>query len=61
MNSGTIERYLVLFICLVLIGGTVFSITVFADEPLTVRFGIYQNPPLVFTTEDGHASGIFII
>ena len=60
MNSGTIERYLVLFICLVLLGSTVFSITVSADEPLTVRFGVYQNPPLVFTTEDGYASGIFI-
>lgn len=60
MNSGTIERYLVLFICLVLFGSTVFSITVSADESLTVRFGVYQNPPLVFTNEDGYASGIFI-
>lgn len=60
MNSRTIERYLVLFICLVLLGSTIFSITVSADEPLAVRFGVYQNPPLVFTTEGGYASGIFI-
>jgi len=60
MNSGTIERYLVLFICLVLLGSNVFFITASADEPVTVRFGVYQNPPLVFTTEEGYTSGIFI-
>jgi len=54
------KRYFVLLLCLALLWGAAFPIAVSANDPVTVRVGVYQNPPLLFTAEDGHASGIFI-
>lgn len=35
------------------------SAILFADEPLTVRVGAYENPPKIFTDENGAVSGFW--
>jgi len=60
MKGRNMKRYFVLLLCLSLLCASIFPIAVSANDPTTVRFGVYQNAPLVFTDEDGHASGIFI-
>jgi len=43
----------------VLLGSNVFFITVSASEPLTLKVGVYENPPKIFTDDEGNPSGFW--
>lgn len=51
------KKYTLLFLILLL--HFILGASVYASEP-PIRFGVYQNSPLVFMDEDESASGIFV-
>ena len=53
------KRYFGLFSCLILLYTTVFTAAVRADDPVTVKVGVYENSPKIFTDEDGNVSGFW--
>jgi len=48
-----------LVLCLSLLCVSVSSLSVSADDPMTVRVGIYENSPKIFTDEEGNPSGFW--
>lgn len=50
------SRILVLLLLLLVLSGTVSA----NHAPRTLRVGVYENPPKVFTLPDGEADGIFV-
>jgi signal transduction histidine kinase len=47
------------FLCLLLLYVPIFGATVAADDSITVRVGIYENQPKIFTDDQGNASGFW--
>ena len=54
MSWRAVAAILIVILCMV-----GFSIAVFATVPLTVRVGVYENPPKIFTTPNGVVSGFW--
>lgn len=48
-----------LLLCLLLLWGAAFPAAVFARDPITVRVGVYENAPKIFTDREGNASGFW--
>ena len=64
MNSKNkvwnLKKYLILFICLILFYTTVLiAPSVLANEPLSLRVGVYENSPKIFTDDKGNALGFW--
>jgi PAS domain S-box-containing protein len=53
------KRYFLLVPCLVLLFTFIFGMAVSADDSKTVRVGIYENQPKIFTDDKGNASGFW--
>jgi ABC-type amino acid transport substrate-binding protein len=53
------RRYVLLLLCLPLLCVSTPGATLAADDELTVRVGVYENPPKIFTDEEGKASGFW--
>ncbi|MCK4682488.1 transporter substrate-binding domain-containing protein, partial [Candidatus Bipolaricaulota bacterium] len=53
------KRHSVFTALIVVLCAASLSVTVLADEPLTVRVGAYENPPKIFTDENGAVSGFW--
>jgi signal transduction histidine kinase len=56
------KRRLILLLCLSLLYVSFFSFAVSADDSvssITVKVGLYENSPKIFTDEEGHASGFW--
>jgi PAS domain S-box-containing protein/putative nucleotidyltransferase with HDIG domain len=54
-----LKRYIILANFLLLFLLFTFSATVFADDPMKVRVGIYENEPKIFTDEKGNPEGFW--
>jgi signal transduction histidine kinase len=46
-------------LCLLLLYVSIFGAAVAADDSITVRVGIYENQPKIFTDDQGNASGFW--
>lgn len=62
-TSGIFHHFL-LFLCLVFLFFTLFNIPVYADEipqnnPITIKVGVYENEPKIFTDKSGNVSGFW--
>lgn len=58
----TVEQILgrgLVSLCLFLLYVSVFGTAVAADDSITVRVGIYENQPKIFTDDQGNASGFW--
>lgn len=53
------KRCYILLLCLSLPCALVSSVAVSADDSITVRVGVYENNPKIFTDEEGNASGFW--
>ena len=53
------KSHLILLLCLSLLCVSFFSLAVSADNSITVKVGLYENSPKIFTDEKGHASGFW--
>ena len=56
------KRYLIPFLCLSFLFVSFFSFAVSADDSvssITVKVGLYENSPKIFTDEEGNASGFW--
>jgi PAS domain S-box-containing protein len=53
------KRYIVPLLCLSLLSAAVFGAPVAADDSITVRVGVYENNPKIFTDENGDAAGFW--
>jgi len=53
-----IRSYSIL-LCLILLCSLSFCIPVSADDAITIRAGLYENQPKIFTDEKGNASGFW--
>jgi signal transduction histidine kinase len=56
------QRNLILLFCLSLLCVSFFSLAVSADDSaahITVKVGLYENSPKIFTDDEGHASGFW--
>ena len=56
------RRNLILLLCLSLFCVSFFSLAVSADDSvahITVKVGLYENSPKIFTDDEGHASGFW--
>ncbi len=53
------KKHLVLALCLLLPGSSVFPIPALAQNPTRVRVGIYENSPKIFTDSEGNACGFW--
>ncbi len=54
------KRYpVLLFLCFLLLYASVFSAAVSANDSRTVRVGMYENHPKIFTDDQGNASGFW--
>jgi len=53
------KGYPILAICLVIFSTAFISAMVSADDTTTVRVGVYENEPLIFTDENGTAKGVY--
>jgi PAS domain S-box-containing protein len=55
------KHFILLFcICISFLYPIVLKSIVFADDPITLRVGIYENQPKIFTDEQGKASGFWV-
>jgi PAS domain S-box-containing protein len=54
-----VKRYALPLLCLSLLLAVFFGTPVFADDPITVRVGLYENNPKIFTDENGDAAGFW--
>ena len=59
MNLGVLRLPLLLLLCFSLLGAFIFVVPAAADDALTLRVGIYDNNPKIFTDEDGNAAGFW--
>jgi hypothetical protein len=48
-----------LLLCFPLFYASIFGMPVSADNFLTLRVGIYENSPKIFTDENGNAAGFW--
>jgi signal transduction histidine kinase len=58
----TVEQILgrgLVSLCLLLLYVSIFGVAVAADDSITVRVGIYENQPKIFTDDQGNASGFW--
>ncbi len=46
--------------CLLVLYASIFSTAVSADDSITVRVGVYENQPKIFTDGDGNVSGFWV-
>jgi PAS domain S-box-containing protein len=53
------KRYTRLLLCFSLFYALIFCLPVSADDSQTVRVGIYENSPKIFTDENGNAAGFW--
>ncbi|MCK4825777.1 transporter substrate-binding domain-containing protein, partial [bacterium] len=53
------KKYLILFICLILFYFSFIATTVSISESLTLKVGIYENSPKIFTDDKGNALGFW--
>jgi signal transduction histidine kinase len=53
------KRHLILLLCLSLLYVSFFSLAVSADNSITLKVGLYENSPKIFTDEKGYASGFW--
>jgi PAS domain S-box-containing protein len=53
------KRYALLLLCFSLFLAAVFGTPVLADDSITVRVGVYENNPKIFTDENGDAAGFW--
>jgi signal transduction histidine kinase len=53
------KRHLILLLCLSLLYVSFFSLAVSADNSITVKVGLYENSPKIFTDEKGNAAGFW--
>ena len=53
------QRRLLLGFCLLMLGASLPATAVAAGEPLTVRVGVYENPPKIFTDELDDVAGFW--
>jgi len=61
-SDRRMKRYLVLLLCLSLLSVSFFSLAVCADDSvssITVKVGLYENSPKIFTDQKGNASGFW--
>ena len=59
-NKGwNLKKYFLLTVCLILFYTVLIAPTVFANEPLTLKVGAYENPPKIFTDDTGKVSGFW--
>lgn len=54
-----IKRYSILLLCLALLHVSILGVAVSADDPVTVRVGMYENNPKIFTYDEGKVSGLW--
>jgi signal transduction histidine kinase len=59
MKGRNMKKCCVLLLCLALLWGAAFPIAVSANDPVTVRVGVYENSPKIFTDDRGNASGFW--
>lgn len=53
------KKRLILLLCLSFLYASVFSTAVSANDPLTIRVGVYENNPKIFTDDKGNVSGFW--
>ncbi len=53
------KRYAVLLLCFSLFFAAVFGAPVSADDSITLRVGLYENSPKIFTDANGDAAGFW--
>jgi len=58
-RARKMKRHLILLLCLSLLYVSFFSLAVSADNSITVKVGLYENSPKIFTDEKGNASGFW--
>jgi len=59
-NKGwNLKRHLILAICLILFYFILITPPVLANEPLTLKVGVYENSPKIFTDDKGNALGFW--
>jgi ABC-type amino acid transport substrate-binding protein len=59
MQGGTMKRWLLPVLGVLLVCAPVPGALSAATDPLTVRVGAYENPPKIFTDENGVTSGFW--
>lgn len=58
-KSWNLKKYLILAICIILFYFVLITLTVSANEPLTLKVGVYENSPKIFTDDKGNALGFW--
>jgi PAS domain S-box-containing protein len=58
-KSWNLKRHLILAICLILFYFILITPPVLANEPLTLKVGVYENSPKIFTDDKGNALGFW--
>jgi len=58
-RARKMKRHLILLLCLSLLYVSFFSLAVSADNSITVKVGLYENSPKIFTDEKGNAAGFW--
>ncbi len=54
------KKSLILLACFALLPVFIFGTTVSAADPIKVRVGVYENPPKIFTNDEGNATGFWV-
>lgn len=54
------KRFFILLTCFALFFTFIFGTTVSAADPIKIRVGVYENPPKIFTDDNGDASGFWV-
>ena len=54
-----LKKHLILAICLILFYIIFIAPTVSANKPLSLKVGVYENPPKIFTGDKGNALGFW--
>jgi len=59
-NKGwNLKKYFLLVVCLILFYFVFIAPAVSANEPLTLKVGVYENPPKILTDDKGNALGFW--
>src|SRR4030042_6050581 len=53
------KKYLIPFLCLLLLYTAGVYVAVSADDTVVVKVGVYENEPKIFTNDEGVVSGLW--
>ena len=53
------KKYFIILLCLLLLFTSVFGSSVSASDVITVRIGMYENSPKIFTDVQGNPAGFW--